>query len=257
MMEFTIGSLSNRGLKEFTEFLEEIENGSTNEPPYYLLETHSKPIDFSNGQVKISTDKEISTRMDLGGYLSRLISTSEDLSMVLDDRGASAFLSLAFFDMICKRNADGRWQIAQRNRYLADPRDRYGFDIYRRNIVCASLAIYHYHGANSRLLLSGPSYEISEYMEQVAAREEVLMNKSLVKVMDRLYWDTKNSIPKTGQRTSDGVPDGALRRFLGPGSFFEQYKQVYDFWSMTAEEIIDILPNEFSDWLNPFDSNAL
>ena len=48
----------------------------------------------------------------------------------------------------------------------------------------------------------------------------------------------------------DPLPDGALRRFVGPGSFTEQYGEVYDFWRMDLNSLVEILPKEFQRWLN-------
>ena len=64
-----------------------------------------------------------------------------------------------------------------------------------------------------------------------------------------MYWDDENEQVKPNVVSYDPVPDGAMRRFVGPGSFTEQYGVVYDFWSMTAQEIRDLLPTpEFDVW---------
>ena len=118
-MIYTISSLSESAIAEFRLFLESIRQGSKEDPPYNLLENENcTPIEFSCGDILVNRHVNISTRMDIGRYLSDLIPTSEDLSKILDDKGAGSFLGLLYFEKICQRNDDGTWDVKANDRYI-------------------------------------------------------------------------------------------------------------------------------------------
>jgi hypothetical protein len=248
-MGFTIGSLSESALSEFTDFLDSAKNGSTDEPPYHLLQGDDNvtPIQFSNGQLEVNMDVEISSRMDLGRYLSNLIPTREDLSKVLDDKGAGSFLAIVFFHRICTRNDDGIWNVKANDRYIPNLRQRTRF---YRHLVQSPLSVYKLHGEMGRLYLCQPVSKHPDTMEQIASREELVLNPNIIELADRLYWDEEEQYVKETAANIDPLPDGALRRFVGPGSFCEQYGTVYDFWSMDANALTSLLPQEFNEWLD-------
>ena len=250
MMNFAIGSLTEMALSQFSHFLDEIGSGSTNDPPYHLLEGEENVslIELSNGNVSVSRDVEISTRLDLGRYLSNLITTRDDLAKVLDNKGVGAFLSIVFFDRICARNEDGTWNVGAKDRYIPNLKQRQRF--YRHQVF-SPLTVYKLHQEKARLYLCQPAHLHPDTMEQIASREELMLNPSIIELADRLYWDARNDDVKVGAVSYDPVPDGAMRRFVGPGSFCEQYGTVYDFWSMDADAISELLPRpEFDRWLH-------
>ena len=249
MMNYAIGSLTDAALNQFSQFLDTIGSGSTSDPPFHLLEgaDNVSPIELSNGQITVSRDVEISTRMDLGRYLSNLISTRDDLAKVLDSKGVGSFLAIVYFDSICKRNEDGTWEVGARDRYIPNLKRRQRF--YRHQVF-SPLTVYKLHQEKARLYLCQPTHRHPDTMEQIASREELMLNPAIIELADMLYWDDENGDVKVGAVSYDPVPDGAMRRFVGPGSFCEQYGTVYDFWSMDVGALISILPQEFKEWLD-------
>ena len=248
-MKFQLGSLSESALSKFVEYLDSSRNGGTDEPPYHLLEgdENVSPVLFSNGTVEVDREVEISTRMDLGRYLSGLITTDEDLSRVLDDRGAGAFLAILFFERICQRRRDGSWDVKANDRYIPNLKQRTRF---YRHLVQSTLSVFKLHGDKGRLYLCQPAHIHPETMEQIASREELILNPNVIELADRLYWDDEGQSVKVNAADNAPVQDGGLLRFVGPGSFCEQFGAVYDFWSMSADEISHLLPRpEFDRWL--------
>ncbi len=248
-MKYQLGSLSESALSKFVEYLDSSRNGATDEPPYYLLEGDENvtPILFSTGTVEVDGGVEISTRMDLGRYLSGLIATDEDLSKVLDDRGAGAFLAILFFERICNKKADGSWEVLANDRYIPNLRLRTRF---YRHLVQSPLSIFKLHGEMGRLYLCQPAHIHPETMEQIASREDLILNPNVIELADRLYWDDEGQSVKVNAADNDPVQDGGLLRFVGPGSFTDQFGAVYDFWTMSADEISRLLPRpEFNRWL--------
>ena len=256
-MKIKLAALSEKAIEELEGFLMRIKSGGDEDAPYHLLEGKENVavVQLSKGEVIIDTEHRIHTRGDLGEYLSGFIDTNDDLSKLLDSKGVGSFLALAFFEAICPRNRDGTWTITQIvngknkdiSRYIPNLQDRRRF---YRHLVMGPLAIFALHGRNGRIFLCQPVHRHPDTMEQIASREDIILNKSVIKLMDMLYWDEGNQNVKAGVTSYDPIPDGAIRRFVGPGSFCEQYGTVYDFWNMTPSEISNILPNEFREWLD-------
>ena len=247
-MIYTISSLSESAIAEFRLFLESIRQGSKEDPPYNLLENENcTPIEFSCGDILVNRHVNISTRMDIGRYLSDLIPTSEDLSKILDDKGAGSFLGLLYFEKICQRNDDGTWDVKANDRYIPNLKLRYRF---YRHLIQSPLSVYKLHGEMGRLFLCQPAFQHPDTMEQIASREEFILNPNIIRLADKLYWDEDSNYVKNNVVSFDPLPDGALRRFVGPGSFTEQYGEVYDFWRMDLNSLVEILPKEFQRWLD-------
>ena len=247
-MIYSISSLTESAIAEFRLFLDSIRQGSTEDPPYHLLENENcTPIGFSCGNILVNRHVNISTRMDIGRYLSDLIPTSEDLSKILDDKGAGSFLGLLYFEKICQRNEDGAWDAKANDRYIPNLKLRYRF---YRHLIQSPLSVYKLHGEMGRLYLCQPAFQHPDTMEQIASREEFILNPNIVRLADKLYWDEDSNYVKNNVVSFDPLPDGALRRFVGPGSFTEQYGEVYDFWRMDLNSLVEILPKEFQPWLD-------
>lgn len=241
-IETTISKLTEEGYLEFQDFLnrnKQVPSGE--EPPYHILKD-AEPIKFTNGEYVV-TNQIFSTRKELGKYISDMLYSEEDLSLIIDDKYVGAFLSLLFFPSIC-RKLDGNWDIKAISRYISSTNHRVSF---YRNHIFAPIAMYYLHGDNADIFLCQPPYIHPDTMEQIAGRDEMISNPNVIQVAHKLYWDEVNNKVKTGAQSMDPVPDGGLRRFVGPGSFTEQHELTRDFWSLTADEIMQLLPSEFFD----------
>jgi len=248
-MIVTLSSFTDAAQLEFSAFLDRIRAGSSEEPPYHLLEgeAHATPIQLSNGTVEIDGSRTIETRMDIGRYLSSFLqSRREDLATVVDDRGVGSFLALLFFDRICLRNDDRTWKVGAKDRYIPNLANRQRF---YRHAICSPLSVYMLHEEGGRLYLCQEAHIHPDTMEQIGSREVLMLNPSIIKLADRLYWDADSGGVKVGVTSYNPVPDGAMRRFVGPGSFTEQHGTVYDFWSMDTDSIAALLSPEFNEWL--------
>ena len=251
-----VRKFNEKGLEEFESFLSRVKNksgGSSEMPPFYLLDDphFSDEIKLS-GHIKspkrINIHEEFEDRMDFADHLCCFIKTEDDVAKVVYDKFAGAWLALAYFEQICSKDAEGKWKLGHLDRYVPNihnPRRFY------RHLVCSIVAVFSLHRKRGRLVLSGPTHEHPDFLEQLASRNELLVNKSLMSVIDKLYWDSKTKAPKVGAAANvRPFPDGSLRRFVGPDSFYEMYQTTFDFWSMTPEEILAILPREFEHWMN-------
>jgi len=247
-MRVNLMKFNKKGWEQFKIFLDRARNGSTEDAPYHLLNdpNYSERLVLSKGEkVRINTHQNFLNRLDFADHLCSFLSNDEDLTKILDDTNSGSWLALAYFGQICKRKSDGTWGVGEDARYILDFQGRQKF---YRHLICSIIAAYSLHRQKARLFLYTPPHKHSDTMEQVASREWVILNSELVEVLDTLYWDEGTSKPKVGAQSSGPVNDGALRRFVGRGSFTDQFRTTYDFWTMTAEQIMELLPSEFDSW---------
>ena len=84
-IETTISKLTEEGYLEFQDFLnrnKQVPSGE--EPPYHILKD-AEPIKFTNGEYVV-TNQIFSTRKELGKYISDMLYSEEDLSLIIDDK---------------------------------------------------------------------------------------------------------------------------------------------------------------------------
>ena len=250
-----LAELNQAGIDIFRAFLQRNKaTSSDEEPPFYLLSSadYTSSVSLAVGDANVEIDTVSPTRIHLAERVNNLISSRAELAMVCESRGVGAWLSLALFVSICKKDDDGNWKIGQLTRYIDDGKgDDWGFAIHRRNIVCGALAIYHLHGENARLSLHGAASSVSDYAEVIGAIEDIMLNPVMIDVLDKLYWDTENDRPKSGLRGQSPYVNGSYRRFVNKTyGFYAQHYMTYDFWTMTADQIIALLPEEYHHLLD-------
>ena len=84
----------------------------------------------------------------------------------------------------------------------------------------------------------------SSIYHQLASRQNLISNSSIVELADYLYFDPNKGAPKKGAPTK-GRP-GNIFRFV---SIMQQFDLTYDLYSMSYKEILTLLPSEFKEWL--------
>ena len=249
-----VRKFNSEGLRAFETWLNG-EKGSTQparSPPYELLNDDDFSCEIAlsnhtNEPKRIDINQEFENKLDFSDHLCSFIKSEEDVANVVNDKFAGAWLALAYFEKICVKKPNGKWNIGELVRYIPD---NSSYQKFYRHLICSNIAIYSLHLKGGRLLLSGPTHEGGDFKEQLASRAEVLVNKSLMETLDKLYWNEAKNEPKVGALDqTKPYSNGCLRRFVGPGSFYDMYYSTYDFWSMSSEQIIQLLPSEFDEWL--------
>jgi hypothetical protein len=258
MVEYKLGKLNEQGISKFSLYLDELKTNPTISPPYELLSTSGQFADKialpSGGEISVDIEKKINTRKDIANLLVTLID-DEDLNLIVDDKGIGAWFGLAFFNSICPKK-DGLWEPGHNYRFIPNLEGRKQF--FRHQVI--GPLVIHYHITKnlelkedrSMLYLVQESCIHPDTAEQVASREDIMLCKSLVEVIHRLYWDPKINNVKINAQSED--KDGAIRRFVGPGGFYRKYSTTWDFFSMSADEVWAKLPVEFDEFKNQYES---
>ena len=161
-----------------------------------------------------------------------------DRNTLLVHHGIWDYLTLLWFDQFCPSN-EGQRRIRENARYIVSP-DR--TDYYRHLVLCA-WELYSLHGIYSRLFLECPPHIHNDWTEQLASRQDIITNKALIEVTDRLYWDGRRRGPKTG--ATDRHRLGNVRRLV---RVIQQLDLTYDLYAISPDEISRLLPEEFDIW---------
>lgn len=117
---------------------------------------------------------------------------------------------------------------------------------YYRHLLAGPYRLLQIHGENARVFLCGPLPQHGDFSEQLASRMQLISNRSLIEVVDRLYYDLSaegTGHPKRGALTR--TRPGNLRRLV---AVIQQFDLTYDLYAMSPDEILELLPHEFTRW---------
>jgi len=87
------------------------------------------------------------------------------------------------------------------------------------------------------------NYEHNDFIEQIASRQFIISHPNLIEAFSILYFDNTSERPKRGAQSRQRA--GNIRRFV---KIIQQFELTYDIYSMSPEQIIDLMPEEFSGW---------
>ncbi|MGB9759986.1 MAG: hypothetical protein ACP5KW_08600 [Thermoproteota archaeon] len=233
----TVRVLTKEGIQEFRNYVHNLRSGLQVYRPNLNIEPYSYEFKPS---VQVDEDRLFSTRMDLAKYLSaRFAQSSIRRVDVIGNNALWTWFAYLWFDQLCPI-INGKRRIREDSKYIcsSDYRD------YYRHYVAAAYDMFSLHGEqNSKLFLQCPVYIHNDFTEQLASRQYIISNKTIVELAHLLYWDSKENKPKRGG--SDRNKPGNVRRLI---KVLSQLELTYDIHSMDARELLKLLPKEFDIW---------
>ena len=230
--------LTDRGMELFRNYILDVKQDPQKKPPIDRLSHRPWSTEFPP-PIEVGTPPG-TTRMQLGKYLVELFEAyGVDRKDILNNPGIWSWLALLWFDSLCPVKSDGSRKILETSKYVCSS----DYTDYYRHLVAASWDIYYLHRENSRLFLWTPLYIHNDFIEQLASRQNIITNKALIEVFDRLYWDLRADRPKSGAQSRDR--SGNFRRLQ---SFIKQVELTYDLHAMSADEILALFPVEYDAW---------
>lgn len=234
-MTQTVRRLTQTGIEQFRDYLKKLREGATAGPDRSLLTDPkaSEPFDRP-GSIE---DRSFPTRLELARYLTEVFDGIEELE---EDVGFWSWLSLFYFDQVCPLGPDGRRQPGRDYRHILEPGYLYG----HRHLLGGPFLVYRLHGERARLLLSTKIHQENDFHHELASRQTLISNPTIMEAADRLYFDERTGRPKPGAQDSKRAP-GTLRRFI---DVVQQLDLNYDLHSMTADALLGLLPSEFDQW---------
>jgi len=235
IVEEPVQRLTQVGIDLFREYLKQLAEGDTTEPPTVLLadaETSEPlvPVVFVENRV-------FATRLEAARYLAEVFSGVPGLE---EDVGLWSWLSLFYFDQVCPVWDDGTRSPGREYRHILEPGFRHG----HRHLMSGPFLVYRLHGEDALLLLSTKRYHENKFHHELASRQSFVSNRSIIQAVNLLYFDQATRRPKRGAQDTKRRP-GALHRFV---DVVQQLEINYDLYSMSAEAILELLPEEFAEW---------
>ena len=237
-----LSRFNTKGIKVFQSQLQNMREDAVIKSPLEIIgdKTLVEPVD--NGQEIIF--QLFNTRHDMAAYLNPVLaktSIKDDMS----DSGLWAWLSAVYIDSVCPLDSVGRRNPKNDFRYIPtnDWRNFY------RHLIRGPIRIYRLFENNPEtaaiVLCQRPSI-LSDYAEQLAARQQRITNPAIIAGANRLYYDRNTKNPKRGAAPNWKKP-GTLRRYL---DLLDQLDLTYDLYSMNDVDILDLLPAEFTPYIS-------
>ena len=229
--------LKPEGIGQFAAFLNALRNGAGFSAPVGLLEdpATSEPLG-----VTVEVEKcEFKSRLQLARYLHERF-TARGLKDVERDAGLWAWLSLFWFDVVCPRTPSGERKAGEQARYIPELAN---FQRYYRHLLAGPYLIFRAYRDNPEkalAVLCQPIHVPGEIVGQLAARYDSVANKALMELATWLYVDPVTDKPKPG---TSSKTNGAPRRLW---DVMQQFDLTWDLYSASANELLEILPDEFA-----------
>jgi len=238
-----VRQLNNKGINAFRSYLEDIRDGVLKDIPSNFLKNNkfSKVI---NNEVYLNKI-EFDNKFEMAKYLNNNIVEDEYIKNSWSNVGLWSWLSVLFFDKICPE-INGSRSPGEDYRYILEvSKVGGGWSRFYRHLIASPVRLYSFHFDNSRVLLSSGFHQSGDLIETFASRREMAGNHTIIRVLNKLYFDSEKNRVKKGS-TSYRKP-GTHRRYQ---SILDQLGLTYDIQSMTSDDLIALLPNEFNKWIN-------
>jgi len=233
--------LSSKGTSEFGAFLDSLSHTPSAAVPFGLLGGVETAGDL---EVQVEVEPKVfANRFVMATYLDSLLS-DRGLKDLKRDVGLWSWLALFFFDQLCPANPEGHRKVGERARYIPAVDD---YRKYYRHLLAGPYSVFRAHRDEpTRVLpvLTGPPSKPGEIAEQLASRQEIVTNKSIMALAATLYIDAKTQRPKRG---AGGSGPGSARRFA---DILNQFDLTWDLYSMQTPAMMQMMPAEFERFIN-------
>lgn len=238
--EFKLRKFNDAGIEEFLTYLAALRAGSTASPPFQLL-TDSKTSESISEDCWIE-QRRFENRMGVALYLDEVLAEIA-VDNIENDIHLWSWLSLFYFDQVCPSDKTNRRKPGRDYRHILEP----GYPFGHRHLIGGAYLVFNVYGCREDIsppLLSTPLNVENRFYHQLVVRQSFITNRGIMEAAYRLYFDNTTKKLKRGAQAMKSVP-GTLFRFI---DVIQQLDLNYDLYSMTGDEIISILPQEFEKW---------
>lgn len=225
--------LNNVGIERFQIFLDAFTSDIPLPVPLEAL-TSPETSEYLSDEIEMES-RPFSTRLEIGQYLNKKFGTADIPSLDID-RGLWTWLGLYYFEALCPIGS----KPGNRARWILEP---HKYNRYYRHILAAPFRIVRYNFGNleaAMCVLCQPPSKPGDLVEQITARQELVTNKTLLRVATKLYFDPMTNKLKPG---AGGKGDGSPRRLA---SVVSQFDVTFDLYSLNDLELLQMLPLEFN-----------
>lgn len=227
---------NEQGIKVFRERLSAMRQNPKADVPNDLLE-HSQLTEVVSPEIQIAVEY-FQTKGEAAQYMNAILKSLRS-EAVATDAGLWTWLSLLFFDSVCPA-ADGNRNVRNDYHYVFEPRNMRHF---YRHLLFISWNIYKLSGHYSRLFLRSRVSVLDHVTTDAMKRLFMTRIPCMFEILDRLYWDETRKRPRKGIVGSRPTLGNLSHRLP---LRISQLEKTYDLMSLTADQLIDLLGDEFS-----------
>ena len=233
----TVRQLTAAGLAEFAAYLAACRQrpDAQADPPTHLLAGRATAALSASLD---ATPQAFATRRAAADYLHALL-LPLPAAEVVANAGLWSWLALFHFDQLCQFKA-GRRVVKNDYHYLYDPTS--GLYSYRHLLFTGWNVRRIAGAAPTRLFLDVPLNRLDGMTEEVTKRPLLTRIPCIWGVLDRLYWDDARGRHRPGILGGKRLQPGDLIRL---SACVRQLERTYDIYSLSADQLIDLLGPEF------------
>lgn len=233
-MNTELSKLTKEGVEKFYNFIDNIND----------INVHSLRVEILNDSEAIAPlinckdPKDFPKRkIEVAEYLFNLLENVK--SDICNDKALWCWISLYYFDAVCTKDKHGMYKPGDINRWV--PAFDHHHKFHRHLLASPWLVYKRYPGDKEALstILSGNVNVHGDFVEQFVSRQELISCKPIMQAITRLYFDKEAGEAKRGASSH-------ARRFA---AVHQQFSRTYDFYEMSPNDILDILPKEFNKFI--------
>lgn len=235
--QISVRTFNDDGLNEFERIIGEVRNNTIKNIPEDLLFDNK----FSDVFEPVINCQMVNymNKNELVPYITEQLNLKENKNLYFN-KGLWTWLSAFFFDNICPVDGNGKRKVNETAFYIL--RDPKNYTKYYRHLLAYPARLHSELADSSKIFLIGTFQKRGEITEQFGAYQEIALNKGILDAANILYWDDNSSNVKRGAAGKGG---GSARRLV---KIIRQYQMTYDLNSMQGNDIVGLLPSEFSKW---------
>jgi hypothetical protein len=241
-MKMTVRAFNDAGVARFRDFLEELRTNGDLPVPFEYLEDPALTSSV-DGFAEVDSEVVFASRLEAGRYFCDTLAGINETEQGKVELWA--WLSLLFFDQVCPVSPNGFRKAGEDYRYI--PSGGFGKGAHR-HLLKIPFMIFKAHGLVARVMLVSDLTKPGNINEEISSRQKFISNRSILAVLEKLYYDSDKNGIKRGIDDKKKVltKKGSLRRFV---QVMQQFELTYDLYSMPAESMVNLLPDDFDVWL--------
>lgn len=238
-----LSRLTPEGIAAFKNFLDNIQSFSSGSKRKEILESGLFSEIVSDIEC-IDVDKFPTSKIKATKYLHDLVSAADIVSPE-KDIGLWSWLSLMYFDKISKKDSKGNYKSEFLANYILIPEN---YSRYYKHKLAGPWRIYKIYADKPEITLSilaGTIETPGDVYAQLASRQEIVSNSSLIELATYLYFDKQKKKLKLHAASKNVA--GCSRRLA---AVIQQFSRTWDIYGMDYKAIAGLLPNEFNKFMS-------
>ncbi len=233
-----LSRLTADGITAFIDFLDNIQSIDVDIERNKILESRTL-IEVASNKECIDIDEFPTSKFMAAQYLYDLIAEA-DITSPEKDIGLWSWLTLLYFEKVCKKNKVGNVRQEFLANWILEPQN---YSRYYKQKLAGPWRIYKAYKDNPEIvmtILAGTIDTPGEVYGVLASSQEIVSNSSIMELATYLYYDRENNKLKTGAASKVA---GASRRLT---IVLQQFARTWDLYGMDYKTIAGLLPAEFN-----------